>query len=218
MAEKTWAAWYDSVLPALPGLPTGAPADFIIRRAAIEFFDRSLAWRVAVPAFDATATVGTYTLAAPVVKTMVAKLLELRFQGKELEEKSPAWLKEHYGTGQDWRSASGDPPTYFTSEYPNQVTIVPKPITTTAGALAGWCAVKPLDDATGVDEAVWREYHDPIAALAKAMGLDVPKKPYSNPQEAMRLRAYVDGEIGMAAYHRERGGGSAPFRTRTHWI
>ncbi len=217
MANKLWTDWYDAVVPALPGLPLAA-ASFAIKRAAIEFCDRSLAWRVAIPAFQATAATGSYTLAAPVAGTIVAKVLELRYKGKLLTNKSPAWLAEHYGDGVDWRTVTADPPTYWTSEFPNQVTIVPLPVTTVAAALAGWCAVKPTDAATGLDEAIWREYHDEIANLAKARLMESPRKPYSNAAEAERLLSEVDSAIGLIAYMRERGGGNAPFRTKTHWI
>jgi hypothetical protein len=215
---KLWADWYDPVLPHLPGLPAGAPADFLIKRAAIEFFDRSLAWRVAIPAFQATIATGSYTLAAPVAGAIVVKVLELRFSGKELLPKTPSWLKDNYGPGQDWRTVSADPPTYWLSEYPNQVTIVPKPLTTTASALAGWCAVKPTDAATDVPDDIWREYFQEVADLAKARAMELPKKPYTDKAQARDLLEKIDGRIGAIAYSVSSGANSASRRVRTHWI
>lgn len=213
---KVWSTLYDAVIPHLPGLAPGGPADFIIKRAAIEFFDRTCAWRVAIPAFQATANTGTYTLAAPVATTTVVKVLELRYLGKELTHKSPEWLREHYGMD-DWRAKTGTP-QFWTEEAPNEVTVVPKPTVTTADALAGWCAVKPLDDATGIQtDAMWREYHDEIAELAVARGMLSPRKPYTDKAEGREKLKEIDGKIGLIAFHRSSGGG-ARQRTRTHWI
>jgi hypothetical protein len=218
MAAKLWSAWYDAVLPSLPGLPTGAPADFFIKRAAIEFCDRALVWRVPIPAFQATAATPTYTLAAPVADTMVSQLLSLRFLGKKLTNKSAAWLEDYYGPNQDWRDVTADPPQYWVSEFPNQITLAPFPVSTTAAAIDGWCAVKPTDTATGLDEAIWREYHDEIASLAKARAMEIPRKPYSNQGKSDQLLAQVASSIGQIAYAIERGGGDGTLRTKTHWI
>lgn len=215
---KLWSDWYDAVLPFLRGLPPGVVADFYIKRAAIEFCDRSLAWRVAIPAFQATAATGTYTLAAPVAGTTVVEVLELRFLGRELEQKTPEWLKDYYGPSQDWRAKTADPPMYMTCEFPNQVTIVPMPVSTTAAALKGWCAVKPLDTATGVDDNIWREYHDEVATLAKAMAMASPSKPYTDKVGAEKLRADIDSRLGFISLQRAKGAARAPFRTKTHWI
>lgn len=218
MADKAWADWYDAVIPALPGLPTGAPADYFIKRAAIEFFDRSCAWRAAIPAFEATINVGTYTLAAPLATTQVVKVLELRFQGRELLHRSPAWLKEKYGQAQDWRNVSAPAPTYWTSEGANKVTIVPKPTATVADALAGWAAIKPTEAATGIDEWLYRDYHDEIADLAVARAAELERRPYSNAREAQRRHSKVNTSIGLIAYELARGRGDGPYRTKTHWI
>ena len=213
---KVWSTLYDAVLPHLSGLTPGAPADFLIKRAAIEFFDRSCAWRVAIPAFQATADTGAYTLAAPVATTTVVKVTELRYLGKPLEHKTPGWLAEHYDT-EDWRAKTGTP-LYWTEEAPNEVTIVPKPTVTTAAALAGWCAVKPLDDASGIQtDAMWREHHDTIARLAVARGMLSPKKPYTDKAEGRQMLKDLEGEIGLIGYHISTGGGGV-HRTRTHWI
>lgn len=216
MAEKTWAEWYDAVLPHLPGLPTGAPADYFIKRAAIEFLDRTGVWQEDLAAFNAVAGTGTYTLTAPVAGTKIARLLELYFSGKDLTSKTPAWLKEHYGA-QNWRSVSGGSPTYWTSEYPGKVTVVAKPTANTANAFTGRVSLKPLETATGIEEAFWSEYHEEIAKLAKARAMELTRRPFSNPQEALRLNAEVDSAIGFITLDAARGRSRAPMRTRTHW-
>lgn len=216
MANKLWSDWYDGVLPELPGLPEGTPADFYIRRAAIEFCKRSQCWRQAIPAFNATAATGVYTLANPVTGAMVAKVLELRFLGRELLVKTPEWLDDKYGPGQDWRTVTADPPVYYTTEQPNKVTIVPFPISTTASALTGFAALMPTDDSTGLDEVIWREHFDDVAKLAKAVAMESAKKPYSNTSRAQQLRKEVDSAIGFVGYNRARGG-RGTYRTKTHW-
>lgn len=219
MAEKAWSAWYDAVLPSLPGLPAGTSADLFIKRAAIEFCDRSLAWQDTITAITTVDNTREYAVASSVSGTMVARLLELRYLNKALIPTTPAELEERYGPGQHWRLLSGDPPTHWLQEHPAKVTISKGTATGVVGALTGWAAIKPLDTATGVDEIIWREYHDEIADLAKAHAMNLGKTvPYSDRAEAQRLRSKVEEQLGFIALRMAKGRTGAPMRTKTHWI
>jgi hypothetical protein len=212
---QAWSAWYDFVLPHLPGLLKGAPADFYIKRAAIEFFDRSLAWRVAIPAFNSTLNVGTYTLAAPVANTIIVKVLELRLNGVELDPWTPDQLNAQYGPGRNWRTVTGVP-GQWTSEYPNQVTLVPMPTVTTVGGLTGWAAVKPLAAAANIPDELFEEHVQTIADLAIGRAKASMSKPYTDPQGSMQYLAKADADIALTAYYTSKGPGVR--RSKTHWI
>jgi hypothetical protein len=214
MANKVWADWFDDVLPSLPGMSL-AMATILIREAAIEWCDRSLCWRVAIPAFASVANQGPYPIAAPVAGTEVAKVLELRWLGIALTPATPAQLAARFGN-QDWRAATALAPSYFTEERPQEVTLVGKPTTLVAAAISGWAAVKPTDVATGLDELIWREYRRDIARLAKAHAMDQNKKPWTDKPTAKSYFEETDHRIGLTALKMAKGGGGA-MRTMTHW-
>lgn len=212
MADRLWSAWYDAVLPHAPGCPA-AVAGYEIKRAAIEFCDRSLAWRKPMTAIDSAVGVGEYTLPDVVAGVMVAQLLEARWLGVRLTKKRPDELESLYAPT-DWRAVPGTP-LYFTQETPNTVRLVPAPNVLTVAAINGlWAAVKPKDDATGIDDAVAGENYTAIADGALRNLFRSPKKPYSNPILADAHGAIFDSEIGNAAYRAFRGNGGVT-RTQT---
>ena len=214
MADRAWSGWYDAVLPDMPGCPIAA-ADYAIKRAAIEYCDRSCAWRKAVPAIDSVASTGEYTLPAVASGVMVVKLFEARWLGKELTFKTPGELKDLYSPT-DWRGVTGTP-SYFTQETPNTIRLVPAPDVSTVGAINGlWAAVRPTDAATGIDDAFASENYLGIADGAKRNLCASPEKPYTNPSLAATYAAIFDSEIGNASFRAMKGmGGKA--RTRTHF-
>jgi hypothetical protein len=217
MADRLWSAWYDAILPDVPGCPAGA-ADYAIKRAAIDFCDRSCAWRKALPAIDSVASTagenGEYTLPAAGTGQVVAKLIECRWIGSALTFKRPDELQDIYNPT-DWRTVTGPTPQYFTQETPNKVRLVPAPSSSTVGAINGlWAAVRPADTATGIDDDVGSEYHQAIVDGAKARLFESPDKPYTNPQLAQTYQALFDSEIGNAAFRAFRGSGGRQ-RTQT---
>lgn len=213
MADRLWSAWYDAVLPHAPGCPV-AVASYEIKRAAIEFCDRSLAWRKPMTAIDSAVGVGEYTLPDVAAGVMVVQLLEARWLGVKLTKKRPDELESLYAPT-DWRAVPGTP-LYFTQETPNAVRLVPAPNVLTVAAINGlWAAVKPKDDATGIDDAVAGENYTAIADGALRNIFRSPKKKYTNPTLADAHGAIFDSEIGNAAYRAFRGGAGTTTRTQT---
>lgn len=213
-----WSAFYDLVLPSLPGLPTGTPADHFIKHAAIEFLDRSLVYRLAIAAQNIVASTSTYVLTPTPANTGVAKVLEVRVSDRLLENRGEAWLKDHYGPGQDWSEVTSAAPEYWFESLPGSVRLVGIPNANITNGLTAYVAAKPTESATGVDDAIYAAHRREIADLAKAMAMEIEGAPYSNPKKAQSLRSDVDQRIGLVAYKRDRGGGDGAFRTRTHWI
>lgn len=213
MADRAWSAWYDAVIPRVPGCPLAA-ADYAIKRSAIEFCDRSCAWRKAVPSINSVAGTGEYVLPDVATGVKVVQLLEARWLGVKLYPKRPEQLDELYGPV-DWRGVQG-PPQYFTQETPNTVRLVPAPDVTTASAINGlFAAVRPKDDATGIDDAFASENHEPIAEGALRNLYRAPGMPYTNGTLSDTYGALFDSAIGNAAFRAARGNVRSPMRTKT---
>lgn len=215
MADRLWSAWYDAVLPHVPGCPV-ALAAFAIKRAAIEYCDRSRAWRKPLANIDSVATQGEYVLPDVATGEMVAKLLEARWLGQKIYSKRPDEIAALFNPV-DWRAALGTP-LYFTQETPNTVRLVAAPNVSTPAAITGlWAAVKPKDDATGIDDAFANENYQAIADGALRNLFRSPKKPFTNPGLEAMHGAIFDSEIGNAAYRAFRGNVSSSSRTKTYF-
>ena len=72
---------YDSIAPHVAPYAVACPTPVItdaMRKAAIEFYDRSTAYRAWLPTFDLTASTADYTLSGFPSETELAQLLENR--------------------------------------------------------------------------------------------------------------------------------------------
>jgi hypothetical protein len=222
MADKVWADWYDAVLPSLPGLPAGAPADYFIRRAAIELCDRTGVYRASITALSTIANQALYSIASSLANTEVSRVLRMRYSNtRELTHRSPDWLTEHYG-GKNWRTTEVSGPTasieFWTQFTPQSVLLVPVPNDAVASIITGEVAVRPTIAAAGVEELIGTEHFQTIADLARANAMGMSRKPYTDKEEAARLRAKVDSDVGFITMRMHKGNGPGPMRTKTYWI
>lgn len=214
-----WADFYDFVLPELPGLPAGAPADHYIRSAAIEFFERTNNWRVETAGQNIVAAQAAYLLTPPTANTQVTKVLEVRIEDRLLTPMGEQALVEKYGPSIDWQEVTSEKPEYWNiSLPPDTIRLVGIPTANVTAGLTAQVAIVPTLAATGIDDALFRAFRTQIAALSKAMAMESARKPYSNVERAEKLRQWVNEEIGFAAYVFNKGGGRGRMRTRTHWI
>jgi hypothetical protein len=48
--------------------------------------------------------------------------------------------------------------------------------------------------------------------------MGMSRKPYTDKEEAARLRAKVDSDVGFITMRMHKGNGPGPMRTKTYWI
>ena len=211
MADTAWSAWYNEIVPEVPGAPL-ALVEHHTRRAAIEFCEGSLALRRSMTAIDSQANVGEYDLPAVATGLMVSKILEARWQGKALTPARPDELATYYQS-QDWRADKGTP-LFFLSESANMIRVVPMPETVIVGAINGLIvACRPDDAAAGLEANFASDHFQAIATGAKARLMFIPKTPYFNPQQAQLYASQFQTDIGDAAFAAFRGGVGSRSRT-----
>lgn len=212
MANKLWTDWYDELLPDVPGC-NETIASYAIKRAAIEFCERSQVYQAAVP--DVASVNGTSEYALPDVASGViaTQLLELWYYNGtttvRLKYRTPRQLTGLYGPAVNWRTAIGTGQLYFTQEMPGKVRIAQVPNASQANALTRmWAAARPKDDATGIDELIGIPYWRAIGYGAKRELMGSPKKPYTNPDLAAfngQLFEVAIKEAQVRAFQARRG-------------
>jgi hypothetical protein len=205
---NTWADFYNEVLPDLPGCTT-ALADNAIKNAAIEFLERSMAWRVETAPITLTAAVPTYTLNNP-AGSIVVEIIDALVSGLQITPKSPDQLNVLY---QNWRNETGDA-AYYYRPTPSTIRVAPTPSVTTVGALVLSMALKPSRAATGIDSELFEQYMEVIAAGAKYRLMIMQKKPWSDPSRAGVQQVVFNN--GIAAANLAKGRSRAPIRTKSY--
>lgn len=212
MSTKFWTDWYDEVLPDVPGCSQKV-AKNAIRNAAIEFCERTLAWKVDLDPLNAVANQAAYPFEPP-ANTRVVRLLNVWYNGKRLTPKTPADLDDLYA---NWPSAIGTP-LYYTQLSPDEVILVPMPNAALANGIAQKVALKPTRASTGLEEYLYEKYLEEIAAGAKARLMLMQKKPWSNTAMGAANQALFEDAIASARYRAAKGYGAAPIRVRARFL
>jgi hypothetical protein len=201
---------YDDCAPELPGVP---PALLLhhIKRACNDFYERSLFVRQDLTPINVVANTATYALAvADPTNYDITKVMSVLLDGK------PLWPKTVEALDVDtpnWRTDNGVSANY-TQTALNSLTIAYVPVASITAGLKVNVAVVPQYGGGGVDDAVYSKWAEVLAAGAKYRLMQMRKKPWSDAQEADRLRRYFDAETAGAAAVAARGHGRAPLRCR----
>lgn len=207
---KTWDQFYNFVLPQLPAVPNLSLVQHHVKQAAIEFLDRSKVWRVDLDPISVTPRFHTIDLEAPQDASAVIEIAELWFQGEKLIAKTSEQLTEIYGA---WQEQVGTPKFYLGLNI-SQIRLVPMPSSAAPSGITGRAALKPTQDATGIEDDLFDEYVRVIAAGAIAALCALPRKPWSDPA----LVAFYGGQFEEACSNElvraERGFTRAPLRAR----
>jgi hypothetical protein len=214
MTTVSYTAWYDEVIPDVPGcLP--AMATNAIRNAAIEFFDKSNAYIYNHAAISAVADTPTYAYVPP-TGTVVVKPLQVFYDGREIFPKTADELKSFYPST-DWREETGTP-RYFTQDDKTNIRLVPMPDADFADALTLRVSLKPTRASTTIDAGLWEEYLEPIKNGALYRLKVLKNKPFSDPEGAKLCFALFEDGIAKASNDASKGFGRAKRRVRGHWF
>lgn len=217
MTTVAYTAFYDEVLPEVPGC-LQAVALNAIRNACIEFCQKTDVYLYDHPAINAVISTPTYAFAPP-TGTLVSKVLQAFYNGRELIPKTPDELKEIYGVYQslDWRSRTGTP-KYITQDDEQNVRLVPMPDASLAGGIKLRVSLKPTRASTTVVDRIFEEYVEAIknGALYR---LKISKgKPYTDEAGAEQCYAFFNTEIDTTKHKVAMGFGRAKPRVRGHFF
>lgn len=195
------SAFTPYIAPDVPGCPEPM-IDDAVRRAAIEFCERSRALRERI-AFNTVASQDYVTIAP--TGGDVAHLYKLMYGDETLKPTTREDFDEDGDTGQ---------PLEYYIEPPNTLRLYPVP--DAIYAMVAHVAVKPDRDATMLDDVLYNNWRDEIAAGAKGMLMKMGNQPWSNPGDAELALATFYTAIDRAAHKRATGNVGAPIRSKLH--
>ncbi len=182
-----WSAFYDLVLPEVPGVAT-ALVDLALRRTAIDLCTQSGIYSL-TPTSPITVQeeIGDYTLVSPDNQAEPIFVWSVEYiygTSNNVNASSstlgPTTLAILEGLADYWRNRVGNP-VAFTQLAPNTLTLFPLPGTNDVPAiLLPRIALRPISTATGLADTIANEYMDGIASGAKARLMRMPNKPWTS--------------------------------------
>src|SRR5690348_13008844 len=168
---KSWSAFYDLILPDVPGCPF-AMADIALRQSAISFCEQSLAWKYEHPPIPVVPSTAQYALVPP-DGAAIHVLSYAALDGRELNSGMPTAELDTL------RNSDGMSRYFLTGA---SIELIPAP--DFSGILRLAAVLKPSPSAADIDESVFDEYRQAIAHGALARLMLSPRKPYTNAQLA----------------------------------
>ncbi|OFZ67380.1 MAG: hypothetical protein A2V79_09215 [Betaproteobacteria bacterium RBG_16_56_24] len=214
MANVNYSTFFDEVLPEVAGC-IQAVALNAIRNAAIEFCEKSLAYLYNHPAINAVLNTPAYAFVPP-SGTLVAKVLQVFYNGIEIFPKTPDELKSYYPT-LDWRDRTGTP-LFYTQDDERNIILVPMPDASLTGAIKMRVALKPTRASTTIVDRIWEEHLETIKNGALYRLKIQPNKPYSDEAGAKTNFAFFNDQIETAKSKASRGFGRANRRVVPHFF
>jgi hypothetical protein len=175
-----FTGFLSEVMPYVPGCPQPMIIN-AIRNATIQLCQESSWYTYTPAAINVVATTSEYALTPP-AGTLVSDILWAAYNDTPLEPKTEVQLD---AVGSDWKNETGDP-VYYTLLSPRSVRVVPTPVLALTSGLKLRYALKPTPTATTVDDTVFEEWHEAIAAGALARLLEIRDKPWTSLAEAER--------------------------------
>lgn len=189
---KAWSAFYPDLLPEVPEAPLPL-VDQWLRNAAIEFCERSKALVVDLTLTDAVANQMSYLLVLA-ADTDLVEIITVWFSGKRITPKSPRFLEETYD---DWQAETGTP-LYYTQQNTGAILLVPAPSAAATGAIKIKAAVKPGLAATGIEDWIFSQSRQGLAAGAKAKLFAMNGVPWASPERIAINQAMFEATINKA--------------------
>lgn len=204
----------DAFLPNIrlyaPGVadPT---AYFAIRQAAIEFCERSRAWRFD-DEFNVTVD-DAEALYAP-AKSVIHDIDGVWFDGTKLKPKTPVQLDTLVPTWRSGATKAETKPLYVTQTAPNTIALVPFQ----AGHVKLALFLKPAQDADTLPDFLADQHRETIAWGALGRILLIPNQSFTNPDMGaafgQAFQQKLDGKSTLGATGQQR----APVRTRASFL
>lgn len=183
-----------------------------LRKAAIEFCDRSRVWVIDHDPIDLIAEEATYQF-SPNNGTVVIRVEEAWVSGMDI---TPA-ARLDVQRNANWTSMLGTPKHYL-QENTEELILFPKPVSALSGALTLKVSLKPSRKSTGIEGWLVEKWLDDIVHGAMWKLLEMPSKPWSDGNSALYHKGAFDAAIISAQLAAQKGLGKAPLRTRPQYF
>jgi hypothetical protein len=198
-------------LPFVAPEVLGCPQTMVkakILEAITELCKRAPIWEYEHADIDSVEDQRDYALVPP-SNALVADILDISFNEEPLSPVSVQGLKGLYA---NWRTETGDP-LYYLRLDDSELSIVPAPDTADL-VIELFVSLKPTPDTTTVENFIFNEYYNVIAAGAKFYLMSMPNQKWSNPSMASHYLGVFNSGIGAAVVKKAGGSVGAPIRVK----
>lgn len=189
-------ATYEVLLPEVLTMVPGCPdtlAENTIRSAAIEFCERSLAYRVDLDPVTTVKNLFEYDLEPP-TGTTVHEIISIVHNGSQLAAGTPKLLDLRMPT---WRKDAGEP-KYYVKVSPSLFWLAPVPAETKALSTTIRVALKPTYTSDAIDDEVLNDYHSAIVNGALYRLLRMPSREWTDLTGAQVYGSLFEQEVAAA--------------------
>lgn len=202
MAIVTYQSYVPDALPYAYGCPAAVLVD-AMRKSAINFFSKSLAYRVWVTAFNMTINITTYSPTPP-TQTEVVMVNALYCSGLPVQETTN---EEFLALDPQWPLKTGTQAQYFTSlNDPTAFNIIPIPTATVVSAFNAQISVCPTLTSTGVEQVFFEQWKEGIINGALARVLRMPDRHWTNLAESKMRHEWYENARDVATAQANKGG------------
>lgn len=198
-------SFYPYIVPHVPGCPS-LTVDVALRSSLIEFCERSLIVQRDHDPISVIANIADYDFEPPIANHLVVKVMRAWYKGSSLAPISPDEIGSPsiYNTSATTTPLTGDPKNIFQKDE-RTFTLYPIPKEAAKLALTMRVALKPSRSATTVEDSLFEDHAESIAAGALSKLMIQMGKSYSNPQmSAIHLKVFETG-INKAKQSSSRG-------------
>lgn len=211
MANIKYSELLDEVLPNLAADPSDPVTENAIKRAVIEFCEKSWIWQYLPDNLDVTAGEAAIDL-EPLPGSDIAAVMAAALDGNPLDAKSLDWLNANVPR---WRT-DRTTPRYYTQVDTEQLILAGVPDASSTGGLALTLALQPSHNATGFPKWIFNQHVYALADGAMAKLMLMPAKPWTDVVNGQDRRAKFDAAIANARAAVVAGLGRAALRVAAH--
>jgi hypothetical protein len=204
---KTWAQFYDYIMPSLPGV-SAAAVDVVLRDKTIEFCEQTWALTDDLDPIPTVAGQYEYPLDATEPQTEV---FAVKTAWVDSEPIAPETMDVLWAANRDWRTYQGKPLYYAQRDFQN-VLLYPVPDGVYSVDLVA--VLRPTLASTGVPDKVFTDYRQIISAGVLGVFLQQSDKPWSNPSVGSAAARQFSNGVTAATVTTTRGRARATLQVR----
>ena len=182
--SKTYEQFLDYVMPHVPGCPVELAVQ-AIRNTTIEFCERTLILQRDHDPVTVVANVQDYDCEPP-TGYLVHKVMKAWYKERELTPFTPDQISDAFAYRRkiDGVTPNKTDPQRFYQKDERTFSLHPWPVETVVEAVTMRVALKPTRASTSVDDVIYEDWMDAIAAGALVRLQMSPAKPYTLPNAA----------------------------------
>lgn len=202
----SYESFFPYILPEVPGAPE--PVILLaIRSAAIEFCERSLILTRDHDPVTLVEGIIDYDLEPPVKDTLIIKIQRAWVNGNKIDPLAPDFIAAAsvYNRLYEDYEAKPSTPQYYLQKEERSVTVWPVPDKNYRNGLTMRVALKPTRSSESVEDVIFEDYAEVIAAGALSRLMASTGKPYTNVQMAAVNKMMFDRGVNVAKLRANAG-------------